>query len=151
MRRAGARPYGFGNYIAADYDELIDHPVEMGRFSLAGFRACGVPHEIAITGLSAIAARNSADMIDKLNRGLTIEFAFVAAFIGLAFRSLPVALACVPALVHAAEEYPARAVKVVVPLFAVDQGGGPFVAGTIIALYAAQAWVLRQPARAAGA
>jgi uncharacterized protein len=43
--------------------------------------------------LSAIAARSSADMIDKLSRGLTIEFLFVAAFIGLAFRSWRVALA----------------------------------------------------------
>src|SRR5258705_482493 len=32
-------------------------------------------YEIAVTGLSAIAARNSANMIQKLNRGLTIEFA----------------------------------------------------------------------------
>jgi hypothetical protein len=44
-------------------------------------------YRIAITGLSVIAARNSALMIDKLSRGLTIEIAFVAAFIGLAFRS----------------------------------------------------------------
>jgi predicted RND superfamily exporter protein len=42
-----------------------------------------------------IAARNSAGMIDKLARGLTLEFFFVAAFIGLAFRSLVVALACI--------------------------------------------------------
>ena len=54
-------------------------------------------YTIQPTGLSVIAARNSAAMIDKLNRGLTIEFAFVAAFIGLAFRSLPVALAVLPA------------------------------------------------------
>ncbi len=46
--------------------------------------------EIAVTGLSAIAARNSADMIGKLNRALTAEFIFVAAFIGLAFRSFVV-------------------------------------------------------------
>lgn len=44
-------------------------------------------YTIAVTGLSAIAARNSADMIGKLNRALTIEIVFVAAFIGLAFRS----------------------------------------------------------------
>ena len=44
-------------------------------------------YKIAITGLSVIAARNSALMIDKLSNGLTIEIAFVAAFIGLAFRS----------------------------------------------------------------
>ena len=38
---------------------------------------------IAVTGLSVIAARNSADMINKLNRALTVEFVFIAAFIGL--------------------------------------------------------------------
>jgi uncharacterized protein len=51
--------------------------------------------EIAVTGLSAIAARSSADMIGKLSRGLTIEFLFVAAFVGLAFRSAAVALAAI--------------------------------------------------------
>lgn len=48
--RGAARPHGFGLYRAADYDELIDHPVEMGTFTLARFEAGGVPHEIAITG-----------------------------------------------------------------------------------------------------
>jgi hypothetical protein len=32
-------------------------------------------------------------MINKLSRGLTVEFVFLASFIGLAFRSLPVMLA----------------------------------------------------------
>ncbi len=45
-----ARPYGFGWYRADDYDDLIDHPVEMGTFSLVSFDACGVPHDVAITG-----------------------------------------------------------------------------------------------------
>ena len=49
-------------------------------------------YEIAVTGLSAIAARNSADMIGKLNRALTVEIVFVAAFIGFAFRSFIVML-----------------------------------------------------------
>ena len=44
-------------------------------------------YSISVTGLAAIAARNSANMIEKLNRGLTFEFVFVAAFIGAAFRS----------------------------------------------------------------
>ena len=44
---------------------------------------------IAVTGLPVIAARNSAGMINKLNRALTVEFVFIAAFIGLAFRSAP--------------------------------------------------------------
>jgi uncharacterized protein len=48
---------------------------------------------IAPTGLSVIAAHSSADMINKLSRGLTIEFVFLASFIGLAFRSFPVMLA----------------------------------------------------------
>jgi hypothetical protein len=52
-------------------------------------------YEIAVTGLAAIAARNSADMIGKLNRGLTIEIVFVAAFIGIAFRSFAVMLASI--------------------------------------------------------
>ena len=45
-----AKPYGFGLYRAENYDALIDHPVEMGTFALATFDACGVPHDIAITG-----------------------------------------------------------------------------------------------------
>jgi predicted metalloprotease with PDZ domain len=45
-----AERYGFGRYIAADYDELIDHPVELGDFALATFKAHGVPHDIVITG-----------------------------------------------------------------------------------------------------
>jgi len=50
MTRGGAKLHGFGTYLASDYDELIDHPVAMGELTLAGFRACGVPHDIAIAG-----------------------------------------------------------------------------------------------------
>jgi predicted metalloprotease with PDZ domain len=45
-----AKRYGFGTYVASNYDELIDHPVEMGDFDLASFKAHGVPHDIVITG-----------------------------------------------------------------------------------------------------
>lgn len=45
-----AKRGSFGSYVASNYDELIDHPVEMGLFQLATFKAHGVPHEIAITG-----------------------------------------------------------------------------------------------------
>src|SRR4029077_15783525 len=54
---------------------------------LSGVRAKYPGYKIKVTGLSVIAARNSALMIDKLSRGLTIEIVFVAAFIGVAFRS----------------------------------------------------------------
>lgn len=51
MSCAGAKLYGFGRYSAENYDELIDHPVEMGCFTLATFDVLGVPHDIAITGI----------------------------------------------------------------------------------------------------
>lgn len=46
----GTRRLGFGTYRAADYDELIDCPVEMGTFTHTSFKVFGVPHEVAITG-----------------------------------------------------------------------------------------------------
>jgi len=63
--------------------------------ALDDVRARHPGYKVAVTGLSAIAARNSALMIKKLNRGLTLEFMFVAAFIGLAFRSFVVMLASI--------------------------------------------------------
>ncbi len=45
-----AKRYGYGTYIAADYDELIDHPVEQGDFALQRFDAHGVQHDIVVTG-----------------------------------------------------------------------------------------------------
>src|SRR3979490_831637 len=68
--------------------ESLDKALDKVRAERPGYK-------IAVTGLSAIAARNSALMINKLNRGLTLEFLFVAAFIGLAFRSLVVMLASI--------------------------------------------------------
>ena len=65
MARKQAKPFGFGTYRARDYDELIDHPVEMGKFGLGQFRACGVPHAVAITG------RHATDM-PKLCRDLKV-------------------------------------------------------------------------------
>ncbi len=46
----GAQLYGFGGYQAADYDELIDHPVEMADFTLIEFEARGTPHAMVISG-----------------------------------------------------------------------------------------------------
>lgn len=63
LPRLGAAPLGFGTYHAESYDALIDHPVEMGTFTHATFTACGVEHEVAITG------RHRTD-IDRLVRDL---------------------------------------------------------------------------------
>ena len=65
MTPDSAAVHGFGLYKADNYDELIDHPVEMGTFTLATFTVAGVAHDIAITG------KHNADM-DRLCRDLTI-------------------------------------------------------------------------------
>jgi predicted metalloprotease with PDZ domain len=54
---------GFGVYHAANYDELIDHPVEMSDFALASFDAGGAKHDVAVSG------RQHADL-DRLARDL---------------------------------------------------------------------------------
>jgi len=41
---------GRGTYEAADYDELVDHPVELGTFWRGRFEARGVPHEFVVAG-----------------------------------------------------------------------------------------------------
>ena len=41
---------GFGHYLAQDYDELADSPVEMGTFWSGEFIACGVPHRFVVSG-----------------------------------------------------------------------------------------------------
>jgi predicted metalloprotease with PDZ domain len=51
----GLAPYkvnkrGFGTYLAADYDELVDCPVEMGAFWSQEFKAGGVPHRLVVAG-----------------------------------------------------------------------------------------------------
>jgi predicted metalloprotease with PDZ domain len=50
LRREQAEAFGFGLYHALDYDDLIDHPVEMGTFGCVSFVACGVPHDIILSG-----------------------------------------------------------------------------------------------------
>jgi len=44
---------GFGSYEAADYDELVDCPVEMGAFWSGTFSARGVPHRVVVAGATA--------------------------------------------------------------------------------------------------
>ncbi|CAM3469751.1 peptidase M61 [Polaromonas hydrogenivorans] len=44
---------GFGRYAAADYDELVDAPVEMGPFWSGSFTARGVPHRFVVAGAAA--------------------------------------------------------------------------------------------------
>ena len=46
----GAPPFGFGSYRAANYAELLDHPVEMGHFTHLEFTVYDVPHHLIVTG-----------------------------------------------------------------------------------------------------
>ncbi len=41
---------GFGTYVAADYDALVDCPVEMGTFWSGSFKACGIEHRFVVAG-----------------------------------------------------------------------------------------------------
>ena len=50
MRAAGVDAAGRGRYVAADYDELVDHPFELGPFWRGSFKAAGVAHTFAVAG-----------------------------------------------------------------------------------------------------
>lgn len=93
-------PYLTRRFISAEQDAVIVSGrvpdsdasqllpiVDRADQQLNSIRAKYPEYKISVTGLSVISARNSANMIDKLSRGLTIEIVFVAAFIGLAFWS----------------------------------------------------------------
>ena len=41
---------GFGTYLADDYDELVDSPVEMGLFWSATFKTGGATHRFVVSG-----------------------------------------------------------------------------------------------------
>ena len=60
--------------------EKIDRALDPVRAANPGF-------EISVTGLPAIAARNSARMIDQLKESIPICVAFAGVLLGLAFRS----------------------------------------------------------------
>ena len=51
-------------FVAADYDELVDHPVELGSFWRGTFEAAGTPHELVVAGAlpDFDAARLQADV-----------------------------------------------------------------------------------------
>jgi uncharacterized protein len=74
---------------------VVDHLDQ----ALAGVRAEHSAYSFSVTGLSAIAARNSADMIRNLSLALTGEMVVVTILLGLAFRSAFVSvIAIMPAL-----------------------------------------------------
>lgn len=57
---------GFGLYEAENYDELIDHPIEMGTFEVIDFKPAGVPHLIVLSGQYTIDKNKLAQDLEKL-------------------------------------------------------------------------------------
>mgnify|MGYP001825869756 FL=1 len=66
MNRKDAEAYGFGSYVAADYAELIDHPVEIGKLSIGEFDVQGIPHAIAIRGETRADMRRLCHDLQKI-------------------------------------------------------------------------------------
>jgi predicted metalloprotease with PDZ domain len=63
MESAEIDERGFGRYRTLDYAELIDHPVEMGRFADASFTVAGRTHRVVVSGhVSADLERYTRDL-----------------------------------------------------------------------------------------
>jgi predicted RND superfamily exporter protein len=75
-----------GRVPDVDVSELLP-VIDQLNAQLDTVREDNPDYRIVVTGLAAIAARNSASMIGNLNAGLTYEIVFICLFLGLAFRS----------------------------------------------------------------
>ena len=53
LRAQRTDAHGWGRYVAADYDELIDSPFEWGHFWSGECVAGGVPHRLVVSGATA--------------------------------------------------------------------------------------------------
>ena len=70
-----AEPGGAAHtFVAADYDELVDHPVELGRFWRGRFDAAGVPHEFVVA--RALPDFDGAALLADTKRICETEIAF---------------------------------------------------------------------------
>jgi predicted metalloprotease with PDZ domain len=65
---------GFGTYLASDYDDLVDCPVEMGSFWSGEFKAGGVPHRLVVAGASE--AFDSARLLADVHKICETEIRF---------------------------------------------------------------------------
>jgi predicted metalloprotease with PDZ domain len=74
MRPVQVDAAGRGVYEAADYDELVDHPVELGRFWRGRFEAHGVPHEYVVSG--ALPDIDTARLLADAQRICAAQIAF---------------------------------------------------------------------------
>ncbi len=63
---------GFGRYRADDYEDLIDHPVELGRFERVDFQVNGMPHALVLAGHGPV---DVARVTNDLTRICAVEHA----------------------------------------------------------------------------
>ena len=66
LSRDGATEWGFGRYRATDYDDLIDHPVEMAAFRRIDFHAGGRPHHVIISGRHRVDGERLARDLERI-------------------------------------------------------------------------------------
>ncbi|HEX5421200.1 MAG TPA: M61 family peptidase, partial [Gammaproteobacteria bacterium] len=66
MQAAEVDEHGFGRYRAADYDELLDHPFEIGDFESVEFEAAGVPHRLVVAGRFESDLERVAEDLERL-------------------------------------------------------------------------------------
>ena len=71
---ATALPQTGKAFEAADYDELVDHPVELGHFWRGAFKAAGVPHEFIVAG--ALPGFDGARLLADSQRICETQIAF---------------------------------------------------------------------------
>jgi len=57
---------GFGSYHAADYEEALDHPFELGDFQTVDFSVGGIPHQFVLAGRCEPDATRLADDAAKI-------------------------------------------------------------------------------------
>lgn len=72
--------HGFGAYSAANYDELIDHPLLMGALKILNFSAAGVPHQMVIAHEPEVEPQFDAPrLIENLTRICSTQIHFFGA------------------------------------------------------------------------
>ncbi|MDX1562338.1 MAG: peptidase M61, partial [Gammaproteobacteria bacterium] len=88
---------GFGRYRAASYDELLDHPFEIGDHAVVEFDAAGVPHRFVVAGridtdldrVAADLAQLCTAQIDFFGRPAPFErYTFLGLAVGTGYGGL---------------------------------------------------------------
>ena len=74
LRAQAIDSQGFGSYAATDYDDLVDHPFELGTFWSGSFDACGVSHRFVVTG--APPSFDGARLLDDTRKICETEIRF---------------------------------------------------------------------------